>query len=362
MDAALAAVYDGGGGSDDGDGGERGSTGRRGGLGASAPRVARWLGDVRTYFPATVVRVVQRDALDRLGIAQMLLEPELLEAVEPDVHLVGTLLSLSRVMPDRAKETARLVVRKVVDELERRLAQRTRQAVSGALNRAARDRPRSAREVDWNRTIKANLRHYQPEHRTVLPERLIGHARRQRAVERELILAIDQSGSMAGSVVHAAVLGAVLAGVRSLRTSLVAFDTAVVDLTPHLHDPVEVLFGTQLGGGTDIAQALAYCQGLVTRPAGTILVLVSDLFEGGPRERLLARAAELARSGVQVVALLALDDGGTPAYDHDVAASFAGLGIPAFACTPDRFPDLMAAAIDRRDLRGWASDNGIPAS
>jgi Mg-chelatase subunit ChlD len=356
MDAALAAVYEAGG---QAEGGAPGRAGRHGGLGASAPRVARWLGDVRAYFPSTVVRVVQRDALERLGIEQMLLEPELLEAVEPDVHLVGTLLSLSRVMPERAKEAARLVVRKVVEELDRRLAQRTRQAVTGALDRAVRGRPRNLREVDWNRTIHANLRHYQPDHRTVVPERLIGHARRRRAFERELILAVDQSGSMASSVVHAGVLGAALAGVRSLRTSLVAFDTAVVDLTPLLHDPVEVLFGTQLGGGTDIAQALAYCQGLVTRPDGTILVLVSDLFEGGPRERMLARAAALTRAGVQVIALLALSDDGTPAYDHDAAASLAGLGIPAFGCTPDRFPDLMAAAIGRRDLTRWAADNGL---
>jgi Mg-chelatase subunit ChlD len=359
MDAALAAVYEAGG---QAEGGAPGRAGRHGGLGASAPRVARWLGDVRAYFPSTVVRVVQRDALERLGIEQMLLEPELLEAVEPDGHLVGTLLSLSRVMPERAKETARLVVRKVVEELDRRLAQRTRQAVTGALDRAVRGRPRSLREVDWNRTIHANLRHYQPDHRTVVPERLIGHARRRRAFERELILAVDQSGSMASSVVHAGVLGAALAGVRSLRTSLVAFDTAVVDLTPLLHDPVEVLFGTQLGGGTDIGQALAYCQGLVTRPNDTILVLVSDLYEGGPRARLLDRVGELVRAGVQVIALLALADDGTPAYDHDTAAAFSGFGVPCFACTPDRFPELMAAAIDRRDLTRWAADQGLGTS
>jgi Mg-chelatase subunit ChlD len=348
VDAALAALYD----ADDGDGA---GDGRRGaGLGASAPRVARWLGDIRAFFPSTVVQVMQKDAIERLNLTRLLLEPEMLEAVEPDVHLVGTLLSLNRVMPAKARESARVVVRKVVDELERRLAQRTRTALTGALNRAARvQRPRRHADIDWHRTIRANLRHYLPERRTVVPERLIGYARRQQAVQREVVLCIDQSGSMAASVVYSSVFGAVLASMRSLRTSLVVFDTAVVDLTEQLHDPVEVLFGTQLGGGTDINRAIAYCQGLVGRPNGTIFVLISDLYEGGIREEMLRRVAAMKAADVQVVVLLALSDEGAPSYDHDNAAALAGLGVPAFACTPDAFPDLMAAAIQRHDLGRW---------
>jgi Mg-chelatase subunit ChlD len=346
VDAALAALYDSG-----GDGGD----GRRGaGLGASAPRVARWLGDIRAFFPSTVVQVMQKDAIERLNLTRLLLEPEMLQAVEPDVHLVGTLLSLNRVMPAKARESARAVVRKVVDELERRLAQRTRTALTGALNRAARvHRPRRHADIDWHRTIRANLRHYLPERRTVVPERLVGYARRQQAVQREVVLCIDQSGSMAASVVYSSVFGAVLASMRSLRTSLVVFDTAVVDLTEQLHDPVEVLFGTQLGGGTDINRAIAYCQGLVGRPNDTIFVLISDLYEGGIREEMLRRVAAMTAAGVQVVVLLALSDEGAPSYDRDNAAALASLGVPAFACTPDAFPDLMAAAIQRRDLTGW---------
>ena len=336
--------------------GEEGRSRRRGaGLGDSAPSVARWLGDIREYFPSSVVQVMQKDAIERLDLTRMLLEPEMLDAVEPDVHLVGTLLSLNRVMPDRARESARAVVRKVVGELERRLAQRTRSAVGGALDRSARVlRPRRLADVDWERTIRANLRHYLPEHGTLVPERLIGFGRRQQAVKRDVILAIDQSGSMAASVVYASVFGAVLASMRSLRTSLVVFDTSVVDLTDQLHDPVEVLFGTQLGGGTDINRAVAYCQGLVTRPNDTILVLVSDLYEGGIRDELLRRVSSLTSAGVQVIALLALSDEGAPAYDRENAAALAAMGVPAFACTPDAFPDLMAAAIERRDLKQWS--------
>jgi Mg-chelatase subunit ChlD len=349
VDAALSALYD----------AERGEPGtkRSAGLGSSAPRVARWLGDVRRYFPSTVVQVMQRDAVDRLGLTRMLMEPELLNAVEPDVHLVGTLLALNQVMPEETKQTARQVVRRVVAELEERLAERTRAAVTGALDRAGRTaRPRHA-DIDWDRTIRANLKHYSPELGTIVPDRLIGYARRDHSIQRDVVLAIDQSGSMAESVVYASLFGAVLGSMRALRTSLVVFDTAVVDLTDQLDDPVDVLFGTQLGGGTDINRALAYCEGLVSRPTETVMVLVSDLYEGGVRKELLRRARSLVESGVQLVALLALSDSGAPSYDADNAAALSELGVPAFACTPDLFPGLMAAAIRRDDLAAWAATN-----
>ncbi|MEU7628423.1 VWA domain-containing protein [Nocardia sp. NPDC049220] len=346
MDRALSALYNT---ADDQSPGKR-----TGGLQGSAPRVARWLGDIRGYFPGTVVEVMQRDAIQRLNLNQLLLEPELLDAVEPDVHLVGTLLSLNRVMPETTKATARVVVAKVVREIEQRIANQTVAAVSGALNRAARvDRPRP-RDIDWDRTIRKNLATYLPEHRTVVPERLIGYGRRAQAVQHDVVLAIDQSGSMATSVVYAAVFGAVLAAVRSLRTSLVVFDTEIVDLTDKLDDPVEVLFGTQLGGGTDINRALAYCRSLVTRPANTLFVLISDLYEGGIRDDMLRRVTAMKESGVQIVVLLALSDDGAPSFDHENAAALAALGIPAFACTPDKFPALLAVALDRGDIRAWA--------
>jgi Mg-chelatase subunit ChlD len=346
VDAALAALYD-----VEGQGGLERPGARGAGLNASAPRVARWLGDIRKYFPSTVVQVMQADAIERLNLTRLLLEPEMLEAVEPDVHLVGTLLSLNRVMPEKSKRAARNVVAKVVSELERRVAQRTRTAISGALNRAAKiSRPRH-RDIDWDRTIRANLKHYQPEHRTIVPERLIGYGRRAQSVRRDIVLCIDQSGSMAASVVYASVFAAVLASMRALKTSLVVFDTAVVDLTDKLADPVDVLFGTQLGGGTDINRAIAYAQQLITRPHDTIFVLISDLYEGGVRDEMLRRVAAMLAAGVQVIALLALSDDGAPDYDRENAAALAALGVSAFACTPDVFPDLMAAAIERRDLR-----------
>jgi len=332
---------------------------RRSGLGASAPRVARWLGDIRGYFPSSVVQVMQHDAMDRLGLTQLLLEPELMEAVQPDINLVSTLVGLGRVIPERSRATARAVVRVVTDELEERLRAETVQAVTGALNRAARTRRPRAGDIDWNRTIAANLKHYQPEHGTIVPERLVGYARRSHRVERRIILCIDQSGSMAESVVYSSVFGAVLASLRSVETRLVVFDTAVVDLTDELDDPVDVLFGVQLGGGTDINQALAYCEGLIEQPGETILVLISDLFEGGIAEEMVRRASSIVASGATMVALLALSDSGRPSFDAQHAAALAAVGVPAFACTPDRFPDLMATAIEKRDITAWAAANDI---
>jgi hypothetical protein len=317
------------------------------------------LGDIRRYFPTSVVRVMQTDAMERLGLRRLLLEPELLDAVEPDVSLVATLIGLNAVIPERSRETARRVVRTVTNQLERRLARQTSAAVSGALNRAARTRRPKRTDIDWVRTIYANLRHYQPEYHTVIPERLVGYGRTRQSVQRDVILAIDQSGSMGASVVYASVLGAVLASLPTLRTRLVVFDTNVVDLTAVLDDPVDILFATQLGGGTDINQAVTYCATLVERPDDTIFILLSDLFEGGSRDDFVGRMADLVRSGVTTVALLALNDDGAPGFDHEMAGALAGLGVAAFACTPDQFPDLMAAAIERRDLSRWAADNGI---
>jgi len=345
LDEVLEALYD--------DGADR-----RGSLGASAPKVARWLGDIRRFFPSSVVSLMQKDAMERLNLQQMLMEPELLAQAQPDVHLAASLISLNRVIPEKTKATARTVVRRIVDDVMKRLAQPLRQAVTGALARGVRNTRPKHREIDWNRTIRANLHHYQPELRTIIPEKLIGYGRRQASL-RDVILCIDQSGSMAPSVVYSSIFGAVLASLPSLSTQMIVFDTAVVDLTAELHDPVDLLFGAQLGGGTDIHKALTYCEGLVRRPSDTVLILVSDLYEGGDAIQMLKTAARLVQSGVSLIALLALSDEGRPAYDARHAAAFAAMDIPVFACTPDKFPELMAAALSKRDLTLWAQQQGL---
>lgn len=352
MDQALAALYD----------EDSKLASRKGGRGNSSPSVSRWLGDIRKYFPSQVVQVMQRDAMERLNLRELLLQPEMLENVQPDVHLVADLISLGSVIPQNTKATARLVVRKVVDELMKKLEEPMRSAVAGALDRSQRNRrPRHA-EIDWNRTIRANLRHWQSEYKTIVPETLIGYGRKARRPQREVILCIDQSGSMANSVVYSSIFGAVMASLPAVSTKLVVFDTAVVDLTDKLDDPVDVLFGVQLGGGTDINGAVGYCQSLISEPRNTILVLISDLYEGGVEAGLLRRANELVESGVQMIALPALSDEGAPAYDAALAAKLAALGVPSFACTPDAFPQLMAAAIRRDDVAAWAATQGFKTS
>lgn len=351
IDRALSALYR---------GAEQGGR-KKGGLGASAPRVARWLDDIREFFPSPVVQVIQRDAFERLNLKAMLLEPEFLETLEADVHLVADLISLRSAMPDKTKETARMVVAQVVAELMKRLAHKTAETIRGAINRNERThRPRPA-DIDWPRTIRANLHNWQADYQTIVPETLVGHARKSKAKADldHVIMCVDQSGSMASSVVYASIFSAVMASLPVLETKLVCFDTSIIDLSEQLSDPVEVLFGVQLGGGTDINAALTYCQGLVSHPAKTNLILISDLYEGGNAKEMLARAAELVSRGVNLIVLLALSDDGRPAYDQAHAQALASMGCPVFACTPDQFPDLMATALAKQDTAAWAAGQGI---
>lgn len=341
IDQSLEAVY---------------NSDRRGGLGSSAPKVSRWLGDIREFFPQTVVQVIQRDAIKRLNITSLLTEKEMLETVVPDVHLVATLMSLSRVIPEKNKEMARQVVRKVVDELLRKLSAPTQQAVTGALNRSARRRNPRYNEIDWKTTITKNLKNYQPEYKTIIPEVRIGYGRKRKAM-KDIILCLDQSGSMGTSVIYSGIFGSVLASIPAVSTRMVVFDTAVVDLTDDLQDPVDLLFGVQLGGGTDIARALTYCQGVITRPQDTVLVLVTDLYEGGDAREMRKKFVSLVNSGVQLIVLPALNDDGAPSYDKSHAEFLANIGVPTFACTPDKFPNLMAAALSKQDIGMWISQN-----
>ena len=341
IDQSLEAVYD---------------SDRRGGLGSSAPKVSRWLGDIREFFPQTVVQVIQRDAIKRLNITSLLTEKEMLETVVPDVHLVATLMSLSRVIPEKNKDMARQVVRKVVDELLRKLSAPTQQAVTGALNRSARRRNPRYNEIDWKTTITKNLKNYQPEYKTIIPEVRIGYGRKRKAM-KDIILCLDQSGSMGSSVIYSGIFGSVLASIPAVSTRMVVFDTTVVDLTDDLQDPVDLLFGVQLGGGTDIARALTYCQGVITRPQDTVLVLVTDLYEGGDAREMRKKFVSLVNSGVQLIVLPALNDDGAPSYDKSHAEFLANIGVPTFACTPDKFPDLMAAALSKQDIGMWISQN-----
>lgn len=333
---------------------------RKGSGGKGSLSVAKWLGDIRKYFPQSVVKILQNDALKQPELQRKLMfEPEILEQATPDVHLVASLLELKKYIPAKTKQTARIVVQKVVDSLVEKLQQKTVAALSGAINKSIKNRRPKFSEIDWHTTILKNLKHYQRDYKTIIPEIKIGYGRKNRRTVKDIILCLDQSASMATSIVYSGVFATVMASLPALRTHMIAFDTEIIDLTEQLSDPVELLFGIQLGGGTDINLALSYVQNIIEKPNDTILILISDLYEGGDIKGLYTRVEALRSAGVQIIMLLALNDDGAPSYDAQHARHFAALDIPIFACTPDIFPEMMAAAINQQDLKQWASEREI---
>ena len=328
---------------------------RSAGLGRSAPRLAKWLGDIRQYFPRDVVAVIQQDAIERKGLQQLLFEPETLGQVTPSIELVGTLMSLKGMIPEKTKETARMVVRAVVDELIKKMESEIISAVRGAIDRSRHSPLKSLPNLDWKRTIGKNLANYIKEKKTIIPDRFFFWSRQLRRREWNVIVCMDQSGSMAESVVYGAVTGAILASMPALETHVVVFDTEVVDLTEQCSDPVDILFGVQLGGGTDINRAVKYCQELISDPRKTLFILITDLYEGGNQSELVRRMEEMAQSGVRAVTLLALSDSGVPTYDEHLAKKLRSLGVPCFGCTPNMLPELLTTAIKGGNLEAVAA-------
>jgi hypothetical protein len=324
---------------------------RTGSLGASMPYVPTWLGDIRRYFPREVVAFMEKDAIERRGLKQLLLEPETLQTLEKDVSLVATLLAFKDMMPDQTRQTARQVVAEIVEDLRRRLETELRQAVLGALRRDRHSPLRVARNLDFRRTVRDGLRNYQPELGKIIPERVHFFANQARYHERRIIILVDQSGSMGESVVYAAIVAAVFASLPALDTRLVFFDTSVADVSEQLSDPVDVLFGVQLGGGTDIARAVSYGASLVAQPDKTLFLLITDLYEGGDPAALLRQLAALKASRVQVLCVLALNDVGKGSFDKDLARKVAALDVPAFAATPNRLVEAVERALKGESAR-----------
>ena len=344
MDSALEAIYGG-----PGEFGA-GSPGRGAGKGPSSPVISKWLGDLRSLFDPETVAVVQNDAIQRKGLTQLLLEPELLEGLEPDLNMASTLLMLKDQIPKKSKESARNFIRRIVAEINRLLENDVRRAVTAALNRRAHSPLPSAAALDFPYTIRRNLKNYNPQLRTIIPERVWFFDRSSRVNRWHVILDIDQSGSMGQSILYSSVMACILASMSAVQTSVVAFDTEIMDLTPLCEDPVDLLFGFQMGGGTDIAKSIAYCQNLVESPGKTLFFLISDLDEGGNRAALLRRLEELKGAGVTVIVLLAIADGGKPYYDAQTAQRVAGLDIPCFACPPEKLPTLLERALKGQEL------------
>ena len=349
MDQALASIYNrtelGGFGN-----GTQGASGA--GKGPSNPQITRWLGDVRTLFDKELVTVIQNDAVTRCGLKQLLFEPELLENMEPDIGLASTILMLKDQIPKRSKESVREFIKKIVEEINKLLEQDIRRAVTAAVNKRNHSPIPSASAMDYKMTISRNLKHYNSELGTIVPEHFYFFDRTSRAAANKwnIILDIDQSGSMGESVIYSSIISCILASMSSIKTRIVAFDTNIVDLTEKSDDPVDLLFGFQLGGGTDINKSIAYCEQFIENPAKTLFFLISDLEEGGNRAGMLRRIVDMKESGVTVISLLAIADGGKPYYDTQMAQKLAGLGIPCFACNPQLLPTLLEKALKGQDL------------
>ena len=346
MDSALSQIY-GGGAAENGE--------KQAGNGMSSPKLTRWLGDLRSLFAPMEIKVIQNDAIERRGLKQLLFEPEMLDGLEPDISTASLLLMLKDQIPKRAKDNARAYIARIVEDINRRIADDMRRSVSSAVNRREHSPIPSAAALDYKLTIRRNLKNYDPELKTILPEKFYFYERASRSASRTVILDIDQSGSMGESAIYSSVMGCILASINSLKTHVVAFDTAVTDLTELCTDPVELLYGIQLGGGTDIEKSVAYCSGLVAEPEKTTLFLITDLYEGGNRAGLLRRLGELKESGVNIVVLLAISDSGKPCFDSQLAEKVSELDIPCFACPPERLPELLGLALKKRSLKGFTS-------
>ena len=350
MDAALAAIYDGTKAGDSGAGKKRSA-----GSGPSSPNLAKWLGDVRNFFPSDIVSVIQADAIERKGLTQLLFEPETLKNVKPDISMVGTLMALKGQIPAKSKEAARQLVQAVVEEIMKRLEQDLRRAVTGALNKKAHSPIPNLPGTDWKRTINKNLKNFDRDTKRLIPEKFYFFERTRKSKEWTVILDIDQSGSMADSIIYSSVMGSIFASMPALDTRIVAFDTEVVDLTEVCrNDPVDMLFGVQLGGGTDINKSVRYCAQFIREPKKTMFILISDLYEGGVEAALLRQLEEMRESGVKALVLLALSDSGTPQYDEALGKKIAAMGIPSFACSPDKLPELVEGALKGFDLMALA--------
>lgn len=348
MDSALAAIYN---------KSENGGFGNAG-HGPSNPQISRWLGDVRTLFDKEIVKVIQNDAMTRCGLKQLIFEPEILENTEPDISLASAILTLKDMIPKRSKDSVREFIRKIVENINKLLEQDIRRAVNAAVNRREHSPIPSASALDYKMTIRRNLKHYSPELHTIVPEHFYFFERAAvcAASKWNIILDIDQSGSMGESVIYSSVVSCILASMSSVKTRVVAFDTNIVDLTDKCSDPVDLLYGFQLGGGTDIDKSVAYCQQFIENPKKTLFFLISDLDEGGNRAAFVRRMEEMKQSGVTVVCLLALADRGKPYYDATVAGKLSKLGIPCFACSPQKLPELLGLVLKGRDLSQFAKD------
>lgn len=318
---------------------------RAAGIGKTQHSIKRWLDGIRTYFPPGVIRLLQQDALERQGVKEMLLEPELLEKIEPNINMVATILTLQELLPDKTKAVAKILIRKLVEETSKKLKPKLSNAIQSALTgRSKAINPQHAK-IDWKRTIGSNLKHYQKSSKKVIPERWYGYHKGNQLPE--IVLLIDKSESMINSAIYASIIGSILASLKSIKTHLIFFDTSITDVSGLYKDPVDILFSVPMGGGTDIGLALNYVHQKIKSHSKTILFLISDLDDGGKHKDLFGICSVLLQLGLKMHCILALDDEGKPDYNVSVGQKLANMGLPVFSCAPSEFPEILAKEINK---------------
>lgn len=343
MDTALDAIYN-----RDMKFGFGGGAGK----GASSPQISRWLGDVRTLFDKDIVKIIQSDAMERCGLKQLIFEPELLENIEPDMHMASMILTLKDQIPKQSKENAREFIRKIVEQINALLETDLKRAVTASINRKLHSPIPSASALDFQTTIRKGIKDYNTKLKKIIPQKYYFFERSATTAANKytVILDIDQSGSMGESVIYSSIMSCILASMSAIKTKVVAFDTNIVDLSEKCEDPIDLLFGFTLGGGTDIEKSIKYCTKYIENPKKTIFFLISDLEEGGNRAGLLRRLTQMKEDGVIVICLLAISDSGKPYHDANMAQRIANNGIPCFAAAPQMLPRLLEKAMKNEDM------------
>jgi len=318
---------------------------RAGTLDPSQLTVPHWLNEIRELFPKETVAVIEKHALERYGLMELVTDPEILSRLEPNFDLLKMLLTFRGHLKGAVLDEARRIIRRVIEEIKQRLAAEIRRAFAGRTNRFRHSNLKIAQNLDWKGTIRKNLKHFDTRRKQIAVDQVLFFSKVKRRLPWRIILCVDESGSMTSSVIYSAVMAGILSGLPLVDVKLVAFDTAVVDLSEHVEDPVEVLMNVQLGGGTNIGQALRYCEQLVDDPHRTILVLVSDFCESCGPVPMVASCRRFREAGVKLLGLAALDEEANPSYDVQMAETLAAAGMDVAALTPKHFAEWLAKTI-----------------
>jgi Mg-chelatase subunit ChlD len=307
--------------------------------------VPRWLNKVRELFPKQTVEVLEKQALDRYGLTELLTDKKTLSTLKPNMNLLKSILQFKGRMKGEALQNAKEIVRTVVDELRRRLESQTKASLAGKRSRYAASSVRSLRNLNFKKTITRNLKHYDKAKKRFVIDRLYFDGSIQPHNKWNIVIAVDESGSMLDSVIYSAVMASIFARLNALKTHLLIFDTDVVDLTGRLEDPVDLLMSVQLGGGTHIAKALRYGETLIENPAKTIFILVSDLEEGYPVRGMYKACKDIIDSGSKLLVLTALNFDGDSVYNKQAAQHIANMGGHVAAITPNELAEWIGEII-----------------